>query len=698
MAKARKFGKAEVEVSIADRVGAGLAAIEKRLKTFGTSIQTIGTRVGLVGAGISAAGGSILAPITAAVHQFAAAGDALDKMAGRTGVSVAALQELGFAAEQGGADLATVEMGLKGISQFLFRARNGSNEAAAALQKMGLSVAALQGLSPEQQFMRIAESLSEVEDASLRGALAQTVFEESGRKLLPMLNGLQDIRDEAQELGLVLSKDATKDAAALTDALNRIRRTVGGAFLQLGAAVAQPVLRALEVITSVTSAVSKWVAENHQVIRTVAMIGGVLLVAGAAATTLGVTAVGIGVAIASIGTIAVTAFGALSAAVAFLLSPIGLLVAGLTAIGTYMAVASRTGQTVLGVFGQLGSTIGGAFRGIASAISQGNFAEALNIAAAAAQQMLQVVIDGINAIFPGFDQLASVAVETWNTIVGAVREGMLEQAAQLAFTALQVAYEYVVLQMRQAWNDAVFYLQDRWADVVEFIVGLGSTIYTTVAGVFDQLGAALADGFDVAFTSIRGIIDNIVTAIAKAIISAQEFFGLFSQDEADQVRQGLDDELARRGADRQRAQSGRINARAAGVAARAGERQSLADAFGQALSQTIRPTEQTADDSRFRDAQQRLADQQRALAEAVAAAEESRTENPDRKLIEDLVMPQMQQAGNNVQAIGTSSAAAVAAGALGFSTRPMEDTATNTRELVRLAKTAQRRPPQIGLT
>lgn len=692
MAQPRKFGKAEVEVSIRDRVGAGLKAIEQRLRRFGEGIKTIGAGAATVGASLGAAGVAVLGPLTAAINQFTSAGDALDKMAARTGVSVEALAELGFAAEQGGSNLETVERGLAGMSRFLMQAAMGSTAAAQALGRLGLSFAQLQGLGPEQQFMLLAERLNQVQDASTKAAIAQVIFSESGRNLLPMMNGLADIRAEAQELGLVLSSENTTAAAKLSDALNRIRRTLTGAFLQLGAAVAEPLTTALEVITRVTAAVNHFIAKNHGVVRVVAAVAAGFVTVGSVVATVGIAMLGIVGAAVAIGAAIATVGSVIGSVVAALFSPIGAVIAGLSAIAGYFAYTSQAGQTVASVVGTMGNIVGEAFRGIASAISKGNFAEAMQIATTAARTLLNTVIEGINKIFPGFRELADFAIEMWNTIVGAIQAGLLEDAAQLAFTTLEVAYHTVVLNMRRAWSEAVFYFQSRYADVAEYMIELGGVIYQNVAGFFDKLAIALVDGFDIAFTNVRGMLDVITTEIAKAIISAQEFFGLFTAEEANQIRGQLDAELAQRAQGRQSGLGQRMGARAEGLEQRRVSREQMATEFLSNFSQVIRPTRQAVDDSALRDAQARWAEQNASLQ---AKLDEARKQGdrPDPRIAG--LAPQMNTLGRQ-KAIGTSSAAAVAAGALGFSSRPIEDTAKNTAYMVRLMRAQQRQAGAMG--
>ena len=119
-AKGIRAGAAYVELAVKDsRLVKGLDAAAKKLKAFGASVAGLGAR-------LVALGGAALAPVAGMVFHFKDAGDALNKMAARTGVSTEALSELGFAAEQSGADLETLEAGLKAMQRNIVSAAGGS--------------------------------------------------------------------------------------------------------------------------------------------------------------------------------------------------------------------------------------------------------------------------------------------------------------------------------------------------------------------------------------------------------------------------------------------------------------------------------------------------------------------------------------------------------------------------------------------
>src|ERR1044071_2304354 len=91
-----KAGRAYVELLLKDGAFTkGLKAASQKLKDWGSGIRA-------EGAAIAAAGAAIKAPMIALAHSFAESGTELLRMSQRTGMSVEALSELRFAAQESG--------------------------------------------------------------------------------------------------------------------------------------------------------------------------------------------------------------------------------------------------------------------------------------------------------------------------------------------------------------------------------------------------------------------------------------------------------------------------------------------------------------------------------------------------------------------------------------------------------------------
>lgn len=647
----RKFGKAQVEVSIKDRVGVGLKAINRRMQNFGRGLSSFGTKVGAIGGIAAGAATAVLSPVGLALKKFAAIGDTLDKTAARTGVGAQALGELGFAAEQSGANLGDLEKGFSGLSRSLFDAGRGSGEAVAALGAIGLQYDDLAGKAPEDQFMAVADGLSAITDASTRGAVAQKLFGRAGRQLLPMLENVRELRKEAQDLGIVLSETDTSNAARLTDAFNRVGRTAGGAFLQLGAALAEPVIRALAVVTQITSRVNKWVAANKPLVQQIAMIALAIGAAGTAAVVLGGTIVAVGAAIAAVGTIITAVVGAAATAFAVLTSPITLVALGVAAIGALALQASG----------------------------------------------------GLSVLSDMFGTLGDVGKTAWGGIVAAISSGDMETAGAIAYTALEIGWLTLSGKMREVWSGLTSYLRNIWLNTIEGMIQVGANIYFGTVRYFDQLSVGLINGFDTAFVYIRGAIDAIQTQIAKAIIEAGRFFGMFSKAEAVQIQSSLDDELAKRAGKRESGLGSRFGDRQSGLSERDAQRRATADQFKTTVADDFDRRRQAggADTSALDEAQSRLAALQAKLTGDVAAARveaDAEAKKPPPKLAAlGQLSANLGQKAATSKALGTSSAAAVQAGFFGTARKPEEETAKNTRSMAKHLRNIALRP-QAGLT
>ena len=255
-----RAGKAFVEVTLRNKLQAGLEQAAKQLKAFAAL-------TGAIGAGLTGASAAILGPIAAAVKQFSDVGDAVQKMATRTGMSAEAVSELAYAANNAGTDIETLESCLTRMQKTVVEAARGSDGAQQALARLGLSAASLASLSPDRQLEVIGDRIAGIQNPALRSAAAMEVFGKSGAQLLPLLSGgaagLQAMRDRARALGLTISTDAANGAAMLNDALGTMWATVRGLTLNIGSALAPIVTEAANRISAVVVSITQVRAEER---------------------------------------------------------------------------------------------------------------------------------------------------------------------------------------------------------------------------------------------------------------------------------------------------------------------------------------------------------------------------------------------------------------------------------------------------
>ncbi len=155
------------------------------------------------GAGVAAAAVGVGAAMVAAAKGTTSSLDAIDKGSQRMGVTAEKYQELAYAAGLCGVEMGTLE------------------DAAKTLKSKGLDISVDEALA---QLMSIG-------DESTRDAAAFEMFGEAAYKLTPLLSagtdGMDAMRQEAHDLGLVMSDEAVTAGAAMNDSFSKVEQVIG---------------------------------------------------------------------------------------------------------------------------------------------------------------------------------------------------------------------------------------------------------------------------------------------------------------------------------------------------------------------------------------------------------------------------------------------------------------------------------------
>ncbi|MAH44714.1 hypothetical protein CMI37_02745 [Candidatus Pacearchaeota archaeon] len=221
------------------------------LKKLGQTAKGLGIGIGAIG--VAAVGMGV-----AAVKGFTEAGDAVQKMAQRTGFSTVALSELKHAAELSGSSLEGLETGFKKMARFVDDAKQGLSTATDVMDTMGISVEDFAGLSPEDTFTQLSTAIAEMEDPLAKQNAAMELFGRAGTDMLPMLaqgaEGLAAMKQEAHDLGIVFTQDAADSAANFNDSLTKMQGVFTGLMNELAMSL-MPILEALiPVLTDIVKA------------------------------------------------------------------------------------------------------------------------------------------------------------------------------------------------------------------------------------------------------------------------------------------------------------------------------------------------------------------------------------------------------------------------------------------------------------
>ncbi len=453
------------------RIFGDKSALVRELKGAGTDLSNWASSAGRIGGallGVGAAGGAGLAKTT---QMFANTGSELDDMSQRTGVAGSKLSQFQYGLEQSGADLPTLETGLKKMQDGLVWPSD-TQKANATLAELRINASKFRGATGDEQFIQLAEAISRIEDPAARTAAAIDVFGKSGTQLLPFLKegraGIEALMSESDRLGLTLSDDDIASAAKLGDTYDRVAATAKRAGVAIGAALAPAAEEAANAIAEATGAASKWISENRGVVTVAAAITGATAAAGVGVIGLGV-ALKAGSIVASAASIAWMACGT---ALAFLTSPIGLVVAALGAAAYASGTTGDEFSEMVGdalpefntlktegsaAFSQLETDAKTALSGIRAALASGDLSAAAGVAWSLIELEWTRGITGIEAKYAEFK----------DTMAG-------------AFSRL---YVDGIDSALQGWN----LIQNAWDAGSEYLSSVWDSVADVMLSVFDRL-------------------------------------------------------------------------------------------------------------------------------------------------------------------------------------------------------------------
>ena len=207
--------------------------------------------VAALGAAVAAAGAAI---IKFTADQFPLI-DQTAKLGAQLRISGDTLRayELGIA--RAGESLATYETAMRKLPRSIGQAMQGLATQKRALEGLGFELKELSELGAEEQFIRVADALSKMENASLQAATAADLFGRSGQKLLPFISqgreGLEQMKDESLRLnGAISDLEASKIEEA-NDALTEMGIAFNSIFKQLAIAVAPAVELFADTLTEI---------------------------------------------------------------------------------------------------------------------------------------------------------------------------------------------------------------------------------------------------------------------------------------------------------------------------------------------------------------------------------------------------------------------------------------------------------------
>lgn len=201
---------------------ADIKRLNKELKESNDKIKSLGNAkfdelAKLGGTLTKSVTGPILAAV-AALSAFAKKGidtsEELTKLSNKLGISIEALQEWNHVAKASGVEASTIEKAFEKVNNVVASIALGDVKSfAGVFHSLGLDMNELSGKNAEEAFDIIRRALNNVEDESLRAALANHLFgDKLGNDLIPILrmstDEVEGLKDEARSLGLITEEQS----------------------------------------------------------------------------------------------------------------------------------------------------------------------------------------------------------------------------------------------------------------------------------------------------------------------------------------------------------------------------------------------------------------------------------------------------------------------------------------------------------
>ena len=147
---------------------------------------------------------------------------------------------------QNGMEIEKLQNGMKTLVNSFDDAKKGTASYVEAFDRIGLSMDDLQGKSQEELFEATLKGLQGVTDQTERAALANELLGRSGSEMAPLIaqssESIEALRQNAHDLGKVLSDETVDGAVLLGDTIDDLKTAGAGLMNQLGSALI-PVLQ-----------------------------------------------------------------------------------------------------------------------------------------------------------------------------------------------------------------------------------------------------------------------------------------------------------------------------------------------------------------------------------------------------------------------------------------------------------------------
>lgn len=205
-----------------------------------------------VGTAVAGATATIVGGLSALAMNVADTAGSIDDSAMKVGMSAEEYQKWAYAAKLGGMEASKLESLMVKQQKAFSDAKEGSSSLSEAYKRLGVNLNEIG--SSEAAFEAVIASLADMEDVTTRNALANDIFGKSYADLAPLLaegsEGIAALRQEAVDLGGVMSNEAVSAGAGFGDLVDKLKTGLGGMVNQISAQLLPILQQFLQLILS----------------------------------------------------------------------------------------------------------------------------------------------------------------------------------------------------------------------------------------------------------------------------------------------------------------------------------------------------------------------------------------------------------------------------------------------------------------
>lgn len=206
-------------------------------------------------AAMSAAVVGVVGAVSKLTLDAALAADDLNTMAKTTGLSTEELQRYQYAADLVDVSLDTITGSMTKLTKTMATASKGTGDAYDAFAALGVEITNQDGTLRDRNavFQEAIRALGEIDNETQRDAYAMQIFGRAAQDLNPLILGgadaLQQLGDEAESAGLILSQDALDKLNLVSDAADRLKASAKAAGNLFSVGFAEPMAQGIETLT-----------------------------------------------------------------------------------------------------------------------------------------------------------------------------------------------------------------------------------------------------------------------------------------------------------------------------------------------------------------------------------------------------------------------------------------------------------------